>query len=101
MDNYQILAVIIVALAIAYSLFVRPRLKEKLTTEQIDVIDYAVDKGLDYAETLYKGDTAINKDKVALEYACDVIVRSGAIGERYMGIIKVMIEEEIEKRTKK
>lgn len=96
-ENYQLAVIGVVAVAIAYTLFIKPYLKRigMLTLEQIEFIDYAVETGVQFAEQLYKTDNTIDRHKIALDYAFDVLRKSGMIPEDYIDIIRGIVESKV------
>lgn len=100
----QITSVVIIAITLAWSLIIKPLLQKKniLTTEQFDFIDKICEKGVAYAEQLYinKEITAEERNQLAVDYVFSVIVEAKIIPERYLPLIKGMIESWVLKLPK-
>lgn len=98
MENYfPLIALGIVILCMVYTIYIKPTIvkENKLTQYQLNYIDSAVNKALAYAEILYKNDPTVNKEKVAIDYAFELVKEAGVIPDQYVNIIKVIIEDKI------
>lgn len=95
MMNYEWIALAIIAIVLFLDIFVKPKLKNVLTNEQIELIDYACEKGVEFAEQMYKNGHEIDRLQVSMDFALDVIVKSGIVSERYMDIIEAVIESKV------
>lgn len=75
----------------------RPYLTKRglLTQEQIELIDYACQVGVEYAEQTYRNNPKIDRNKLAIDYAFKVIEKAGMIPDNLLFIIKGMIEAKV------
>ncbi|MBZ4687681.1 MAG: hypothetical protein PWQ96_74 [Clostridia bacterium] len=100
--DYKIIAISIIALAMVYTGFIRPYLVKRnlLTKEMLELIDYACERGVGYAEQLYKSDQSIDRQKIALDFAFDVVRKAGIVPEKYLDIIRGIIEDKVRQLPK-
>jgi hypothetical protein len=103
--NAQVIAFILVSLAIVYSVFIRPILIKRfeggyLTNTQLTLLDFACKKGVEYAEQLYKNDDTLSRNELALTYAFDIIEEAGIFSEEYLHIIEGLVESNVLKLPK-
>ena len=99
-DNAGAVAIGLVALVLLYDIVVKPVVSKKLTVEQLEVIDLACNKAVEYAEQTYKKDSTVDRNKLAVDYAFDVVKKAGILPDRYLSIIKGMIESSVLKLPK-
>lgn len=102
LNDAGIIALIILAVTLIYDIAIKPYLIKNriLTTEQLDIIDFACEKAVEYAEQIYKNDPSIDRNALAIDYAFDVVEESGVIPERYIDVIEGMIESYVFKLPK-
>lgn len=100
MDYGMIIAIVLVATSLVWAIFIRPNVKGNLTFEQLELIDFACEKAVSYAEQTYKEFPDIDRSQLALDYAFQIIEKAAIIPENYLGIIKGMIKANIIKLPK-
>lgn len=100
----QITSVVLIAVALAWGLIIKPLLQKKnvLTLEQLTFIDKVCQKGVDYAEQLYKSEkiTADERNQLAIDYVFSIVVEAQIVPEMYIPLIKGMIESWVLKLPK-
>lgn len=98
-DHSVLIGVIIAVLAMVYRLFLHDRLVNSglLNTEQLDLIDYACERGVEFAEQMYKNDSSVDRQSLALDFAFDIIEKSHIIPQQFLDIIHGMIEAKVNK----
>ncbi len=69
--------------------------KNKLTQDQLDFIDATIDRAISYAEILHKNDPSVDKKKVAIDYAFEIVKEAKIVPDQYINIIKTIIEDKI------
>jgi|688.fasta_scaffold424457_3 hypothetical protein len=102
LEMIYLVATGLVAISLVWALVLKPYLVDRkiLTQEQLDLIDFATEKAIEYAEQVYKNDTSVNRNQLALDYAFEIIRKANIIPESYVVIIKGMIESSVYKLPK-
>lgn len=102
MEIAYIISFSIVLITLIYTVFIKPILEERgyLTREQLELIDFACEKGVSFAEQIYKHDPSIDRYQLAIDYAFEVIEKAGIIPDMYLTVIQGMIEDYVRKLPK-
>lgn len=93
--NPVFIAMVLVGAILVYDLFIKPRTVAKLSIEQLELIDFACDKAVGYAEQTYKNDPLVDRGVLALDYAFEIIRKTGIVPEKYVVIIEGIIKDNV------
>lgn len=69
--------------------------KNKLTIEDLELLENACLYAVKYAEQMYKNDNMIDRYKLAVDYVYDVVNKSGLKYPELIKIIKGLIESHV------
>lgn len=81
-----------VAVALYWQFDGKKRFGKNLTPEQQAFVDDTFAQAVRYAEQLWKADNALDRKKIAMDYAFDRLRASGIIPENYMTILEGALE---------
>ena len=74
----MIVSAILIGVSVLW-IFIKLKVSSKLTTEQLEIIDFACTKGVEYAEQLLLSGkiTAAERAALALKYAYEIVEKAG------------------------
>jgi hypothetical protein len=95
--DYKLAALIFIVIAMYYTVFISPYLFKKtlITKELQEIIDYACEQGVGYAEQLFKFDPSIDRTEIALYFAFYVLRKTNAVPNSYLEKISEIIEDKV------
>jgi hypothetical protein len=102
LNNISALTFILIVIPMFWTIILKPILIKKnvLNIEQLDLIDFACEKAVQYAEQIYKNDNNTDRQELALDYALDILNKSDIIPDEYFYLINGIIESHVLKLPK-
>ncbi|MBS4022800.1 MAG: hypothetical protein KGZ79_10355 [Dethiobacter sp.] len=96
--NYKLVAFILLTIIMYYAVFIRPYLFPKiLINEELEkIIDSACERGVEYAEQLYKIDLSLERMEISLYLAYYVLRKTKVVPDDYLKMINEIIKDKVQ-----